>query len=336
MIDIIIPAYNCSKTLPKTLASIATQTQLKKCIVTIVDDCSTENLMPIIEDFRKMFGIKIQYIKLSKNCGSPGLVRQVGIDNTRAPFIMFLDSDDLLAPGAIQNLNGAMLDMFPDMVIGQFYCEKKTGELELYDKSKTTWLHGNIYKRSFLEKNNIRFCEGYNEDGSFNTQCLLLSNKIAAIDRPVYYWRYNENSLTREDTNFTPRYFYHHIRALRYAYHNIYNHSHKKKIYFSLGEHLAQFVLIYNDVLLISKENSDFLAVKKESEKEIENFVKEEFFIEGTDKSAENILKGLQKGLEKYDISSLIISVEEFLKKFKIQIDITGWEFGYRDESNNN
>ena len=65
MLDIIIPAYNCKDTLPRTLGSIVAQTKKEKCIVTIVDDCSTEDLKPIIEDFKKY--IKINYIKLKEN-----------------------------------------------------------------------------------------------------------------------------------------------------------------------------------------------------------------------------------------------------------------------------
>ena len=45
MVDIIIPAYNCSETLPRLLASIGAQTKPEKCIVTIVDDCSIEDIV---------------------------------------------------------------------------------------------------------------------------------------------------------------------------------------------------------------------------------------------------------------------------------------------------
>ena len=65
MLDIIIPAYNCRDTLPRALGSIVAQTKKEKCIVTVVDDCSTEDLKPIIDNFKSY--IKINYIKLKEN-----------------------------------------------------------------------------------------------------------------------------------------------------------------------------------------------------------------------------------------------------------------------------
>ena len=37
----------------------------------------------------------------------------------------------------------------------------------------------------FLKKHNIHFSAGYNEDGAFNTQCYMLSDKIGVLKRPV-------------------------------------------------------------------------------------------------------------------------------------------------------
>ena len=193
MVDIIIPAYNCSKTLPRTLGSIVAQTKSEKCIVTVVDDCSTEDLKPIIDSFKPY--IKINYIKLEKNLKYPGLVRQVGLDNTIAPYVMFLDADDVLAPSAVQILNNEMLKKTYDLIVGFFYRQEEYGNLVIMGENDTTWLHGNIYRRSFLEGNNIRFPSGYNEDGAFNTQCYMLSSKIGMLNIPVYYWLYNKKSI---------------------------------------------------------------------------------------------------------------------------------------------
>jgi glycosyltransferase involved in cell wall biosynthesis len=49
---IIIPAYNCSKTLGRTLDSLVQQTN-KEFSVVIIDDCSTENILDIINSYEK-------------------------------------------------------------------------------------------------------------------------------------------------------------------------------------------------------------------------------------------------------------------------------------------
>ena len=50
LIDIIIPAYNAHKTIVKTLSSIACQTVVDKCKVTIVNDAGY-NYADIVESF---------------------------------------------------------------------------------------------------------------------------------------------------------------------------------------------------------------------------------------------------------------------------------------------
>ena len=54
MIDIIIPAYNCSQTLNRTLGSLVAQTDSNFKVI-IVDDCSTENIKPIIDRYNSVW-----------------------------------------------------------------------------------------------------------------------------------------------------------------------------------------------------------------------------------------------------------------------------------------
>ena len=64
MINVIIPAYNCSKTLGRTLASLVAQTD-QNFEVIIIDDCSTENIKNIIDDYNNK--LKIIYIRNENN-----------------------------------------------------------------------------------------------------------------------------------------------------------------------------------------------------------------------------------------------------------------------------
>lgn len=62
-------------------------------------------------------------------------------------------------------------------------------------------MHGRIYKRDFLIKNNITFCKEssyVNEDIGFNRICRLFT-EFKFIPKPIYMWTYNENSLTKKN-----------------------------------------------------------------------------------------------------------------------------------------
>lgn len=97
MLKIIIPCYNCLETLPKTLASLLSQTD-SDFLVHLIDDASTQDLSPIIEHFSQYLNIVVTRNETNVGCG---MSRQVGIDNIDADYITFLDSDDVLMPYAV-------------------------------------------------------------------------------------------------------------------------------------------------------------------------------------------------------------------------------------------
>lgn len=201
MIDLIIPMYNAEDTIARCLGSLIGQTKSRKFIITIVDDASTDYSADIIDRFR--FLLPINYLKLDKNLGAPGLVRQYGIDHTHCDYIMFLDADDVLASTAAERATRATIQKRPDVIFSSFWGETgETDEYSLYSPNKITWLHGNVYSRKFLTDNNICFDDKMNEDGSFNLKCYWLAKNKMVIEEPLYYWMNNRKSLTRGNNNF--------------------------------------------------------------------------------------------------------------------------------------
>ena len=86
-LDIIIPCYNAKNTLFKTLSSIAIQRDIEKVSVTLVNDCSKYDYQEEVDYFSRFF--QIQEIKTLKN-GGPGDARNLGIQSTHNPYIVFL------------------------------------------------------------------------------------------------------------------------------------------------------------------------------------------------------------------------------------------------------
>ena len=59
-------------------------------------------------------------------------------------------------------------------------------------------MHGKIYRRKFLKKNNITFNNSRaNEDNGFNRLIVFLKAKIGFLDKITYLYRENPNSITR-------------------------------------------------------------------------------------------------------------------------------------------
>lgn len=196
MIDIIIPAYNAKKTIFKTLASISLQTIKSDLNVYIVNDASLYNYQEEIAFFKNW--INIAELTLEKNSG-PGIARQYGIDNSNSEYIMFIDADDTFYNCySVELLYKKIKDLKSDLIISDILYERDK-KREKYE-ANFVYMHGKIYKRSYLIDNNIRFNNTRaNEDNGFNNLLLLLGIKYDALDEITYIYRENINSITRKN-----------------------------------------------------------------------------------------------------------------------------------------
>ena len=110
MISIIVPAYNAEKYLDACLESILTQDACMEVIV--VDDGSTDSTY----DIAVRHGVKA-IRQPNKGLSS---ARNTSLDNASGKWVLFVDADDCLTPGALRHLLDAASDTGCDIVIGGF------------------------------------------------------------------------------------------------------------------------------------------------------------------------------------------------------------------------
>ena len=194
-LEIIIPAYNSHKTITNTLESISIQENMPSYHVTIVNDCG-ENYEKIIKEYKDR--INLDEITTPTNSG-PGFARQYGIDNTKSKYILFIDSDDsLYDKNSIQKLYQKIDKTRAELVISSFIYNRD-GESVVRDRD-SVYLHGKIYKREYLEKNNIKFNNSRsNEDNGFNSLVFLLGPGFIVIDDITYIYNDYKDSITRRN-----------------------------------------------------------------------------------------------------------------------------------------
>lgn len=198
LIDVIIPAYNSHKTIDRTLYSICYQDISSFINVYIINDFSDVDYTKEVQFFSQF--ITIYEIKLEKNVG-PGIARDIGLKHSNSKYIVFMDSDDIFAsPIALKTLLNNIELNNADLVIGRFIEESQNGFIQ--HENDIIWLHGKIYKREFLEKNNIEFnydSSRANEDVGFNQLILLNDPIVIYIDEAIYFWVYNSDSITAKN-----------------------------------------------------------------------------------------------------------------------------------------
>lgn len=189
VISLIIPVKNKSKFLMRCFTSIIEQQKhipAGALQVIVVDDGSTDGSTEQCANWANNYGFESI---ATKNAGVAE-ARNIGMDYALGKYITFLDADDLLAPDGLAYMLQATRMGENIIQFGQYRCKKYAdfninlqwpysmieshyglGTLPKY------WVHvwNKLYKREFLEKNNIRFMPGvqFGEDTLFNMEAIL-------------------------------------------------------------------------------------------------------------------------------------------------------------------
>jgi glycosyltransferase involved in cell wall biosynthesis len=104
LVAVIIATYNYGRFIAEALESVRAQTcDAWECVV--VDDGSTDDTADVVQRIAAN-DRRIRFVHQA-NAG-PNAARNAGVDRTRAPFLQFLDADDLIGPSKLAR----QLDLF--------------------------------------------------------------------------------------------------------------------------------------------------------------------------------------------------------------------------------
>lgn len=218
MVSIIVPAYNCIKSLECCVASIRQQTYTSFELI-LVDDGSADGSGELCDKFAAE-DTRIRVIH--KPNGGVSSARNAGIDAVTGEYITFCDSDDYLEPDYLETLVQAA-EANPDC--GHIWCcfQTVTGyqkenaapnytyaksllryTLQEYMSLHEMWLDAEpwnkLYRTDIVQTAKVRFPEDLSlgEDWLFNLAYIDASanEKIVVVTKPLYnYMRGNDESL---------------------------------------------------------------------------------------------------------------------------------------------
>lgn len=200
-ISVIIPVYNAESSLKNTIDSVINQTLgFENIELILVDDNSSDDSKKIIKLYADRYD-NIKPIFLNQNSGHAAHPRNIGIENSSAKYLMFMDSDDeifedycevlfdKITKNSVQIVNSNHCSKINNKVYisksieNIDFSQRICDDVEKMFLKHTAW--GNIYEKSLIEKNNIRFPDSLHEDGVFSVNCLLNTNK-PVINLPNY------------------------------------------------------------------------------------------------------------------------------------------------------
>ena len=108
-LSIVVPVYNVEKYLSKCLDSII-YPDLTDYEIIVVNDGSTDSSPAIAAEYERKYPSLIRLISTPN--GGLGAARNVGLRTATGEYIVFLDSDDYLAPNAVSEMLDALRDDF--------------------------------------------------------------------------------------------------------------------------------------------------------------------------------------------------------------------------------
>lgn len=100
-VTVVIPTFNRAELLAQTLSTVFAQ-QPAPYEVIVVDDGSTDGTLEYLES------VDVSVLRNERGGWGPGRGRNEGFKRTSSEFVAFLDSDDLLLPGAFSRLQQAL------------------------------------------------------------------------------------------------------------------------------------------------------------------------------------------------------------------------------------
>ena len=218
-VSVIVPVYNVEKYLRRCIDSIVRQSYSNLEIL-LVDDGSQDASLPICKEYEtKDSRIRVFH----KENEGLGLARNYGIERATGEYITFVDSDDYLTLDAIEFMLKKAIVTDADVVIASHYYKNEEQEVRLAERlycgteiketlmvhmmgnkgnrldalSYTAW--GKLYKKELFVKNHLEFPSERKfvwEDLTFSVEAYPLCEKVYILHKPVYYYCFNEGSLT--------------------------------------------------------------------------------------------------------------------------------------------
>jgi glycosyltransferase involved in cell wall biosynthesis len=194
LISIITPYYNVREYIIE-LAKVLTPQLTDQVEWIIVDDGCNEK---VLDNFRA------KVIHLESNSGGASIPRNIGLDNAKGNYIVFIDADDLVSPDYIQKILDKTKEEWDYCYISW---KGKTNTI-IIENEPPKWnccVWNCIYKRDLIGNERFKPELKMAEDYDFNNR--VRKGKRANITKMIYY--YNEdtpNSLTKQGELYNNKY----------------------------------------------------------------------------------------------------------------------------------
>lgn len=244
-VSVIIPCYNCEKTIERTLDSLSAQT-LKEIEVILVNDGSTDQTKEVIEAYQQSHP-EFPLVTYHKENEGVAEARNYGLSKVNGEYVGFLDSDDYADEKMFETLYNKAKEDNAQVVVSNFYWENSNGtKIEKegpYQGGKEMVIHlfatlwNKIYQTEFLRSLDIEFPYGKRYEDACYLYCMAPHvERISFVDEPFVHYVQQPQSITHTNNDqvknmidvFQTILFYYKKHGLEEEYHDELEYIHVK------------------------------------------------------------------------------------------------------------
>ncbi|OKJ23449.1 glycosyl transferase [Streptomyces sp. CB00316] len=214
-LTVVVPLYNVEEYLGACLTSLAEQTMADLEVV-LVDDGSTDDGPALAQEFADR-DPRFRLIR-QENAGL-GAARNAGVREAdpKGEFLTFVDSDDVVPPGAYARMLAELDSSGSDFATGNVLRLRANGALEqspMFRKPMERarpathvtrdWILlgdriacNKVFRRTFWDEHAFTFPTGVlYEDIAVVLPAHFLARSVDVVEEPVYHWRDRDGSIT--------------------------------------------------------------------------------------------------------------------------------------------
>ncbi|MEV6654083.1 bifunctional glycosyltransferase family 2 protein/CDP-glycerol:glycerophosphate glycerophosphotransferase [Streptomyces sp. NPDC051219] len=206
--SVIVPVYKVQAYLQESLDSVLSQSCTDLELIA-VDDCSPDACGSIIDEYAARDS-RVTAVHLPRNAGL-GPARNAGLERATGDYLIFLDSDDTLVPGALRAIADRLEETgCPDVLVYDYARTYWSGDVvrnqladRLTEDGPATFrltdrpgllgvlmvVWNKAYGREFVEREGLTFPAGYYEDTPWTYPALMTAESIAVLDRVCVHYR---------------------------------------------------------------------------------------------------------------------------------------------------
>jgi glycosyltransferase involved in cell wall biosynthesis len=211
-VSIIIPVHNRGDLLRETVQSCGPGACGLALQIIVIDDASTEDIAALAATW------DVDYERLAVNSGS-SVARNRGLEKARGAYVKFLDSDDVLVPGALRREWEAAVRTQADIVVAgwqdtRLLADGREEMLARYDPPRFSSIPDDLLSGRAVPTSaalyasriaaTVRWDPRLSKlnDWDYFVNAALRALRIETVDGPAYLWRQHEGARITSSTSF--------------------------------------------------------------------------------------------------------------------------------------